>query len=308
MKTIIFFLILIIIVGVALYSVISELKGQVRLDEIKKYFTWSLPTSTPDVVVNVPPPVVQPVIPPPPQEPREPEKPQITPPKGFSLSELSPHYDKIRIENVSPPSSYYWYTALSKFSLRGDYSLSEKVDVTGWRVRGNKKRDVVIPQAVADFGLYNQQNVNVFLEKGSVATFFSSQSPIGKNLRLNKCTGYLNNSYKFDPSLPNNCPSIDRSDVISFSGKCQTFIFSLYGCREPSSMEKNELSGTNDVACRAFLDDLNYGGCYRKYGKNIDFFSGEWYVWMNLEMPFDSAHDRILLFDKQGLLVDEYIY
>lgn len=306
MKVAIFFLVLIIIVGVALYSVFSELRGQIKLGEIKKYFTWSSPTSSllsPDGGST--PVITQPVVTPPPQEP---EVPKITPPKGFSLKELSEYYDKIRIENVTPPSSYYWYSVVSKLSLRGDYSLGEKVDVTGWRVRGNKKNDVIIPQAVADFGLYNQQNTSMFLEKGNVATFFSSQSPVWKSFRLNKCTGYLNNSYKFEPSLPNNCPSIDRSDIISFSGKCQTFLMSLYGCREPSPAEKNELSGPKDVACRAFLDDLNYGGCYRRYGKDANFFSDTWYIWMNAEMPFDPAHDRILLFDKKGLLVDEYVY
>lgn len=238
---------------------------------------------------------------------REPEKPVIVPPTGFLLSQLSPYYDKVRLENVT--RSYDDYYSQAQFTLRTDYALENTVDVTGWKIKGNRGAEVSVPRAIADYGIQGSPQVSdILLKKGEYLVVYSGKSANNQNFRLNKCIGYLNNSYTFSPALPNSCPSVDRTTMVSFSGKCQSFIYSLGTCREPSSNEKNQFTLSEDAGCGAFLNSLNYGGCYSAYRYQLDFFSTEWRAWINQQFSFDKEHDRILLYDRSGLLVDEYTY
>lgn len=238
--------------------------------------------------------------------PREPEKPVIIPPTGFSLSQLSPYYDKVRLENVTRPYDSY---SQAQFTLRTDYALENAVNITEWKIKGNRGAEISVPRAIADYGIQGSPQVSdILLKKGEYLVVYSGKSPNNQNFRLNKCIGYLNNSYTFSPPLPHSCPSVERTIMVSFSGKCQSFIYSLGTCREPSSNEKNQFTLSEDAGCSAFLNSLNYGGCYSAYRYQTDFFSTEWRAWIDQQFSFDRDHDRILLYDKSGLLVDEYTY
>lgn len=231
--------------------------------------------------------------------------PQIKPPSGFTVSQLSPYYDKIFIDSVSRD---YSKKTINQITIRAN-SIKEKIDITGWYIKGNKSVFVYIPQAIKNFDLRSAWfESDIILESNNYVYIYNSQSPIGRNFRLNKCTGYLNNYYKFIPSLSNNCPRIDRGAIISFSGKCQNILTSIGTCKEISNKDWNSLIGDEEANCRAYVDDFNYGGCYSAHYSDSDFLSNEWRVWLNTNISFDIDHDRLLLFDKNGLLVDEKIY
>ena len=242
------------------------------------------------------------------QQPSSQIGPQLTPPEGFSTDDLSPFYGKVRTSWVRPAS--LWRDDPGEFSLSADYSLEGGVDITGWRLRVNKGGEAVIPQAVEDFDpTLPSKESDITLGRGEYLYAYGTKSPLGgRNLRLNACTGYLNDIYHPAPSFPNSCPSRNRSDFANFSGRCQSFIFSLGSCEEPTPQELNKYSLANDLGCRSYLDTLNYNGCYRKYRYTANFFSNEWRAWLNQAMPFDQQHDRVLLFDRNNLLVNEYIY
>ncbi len=235
---------------------------------------------------------------------QEPQRPNITPPAGFTIDQISSYYRLVRISGVSPAWSW---TSTGQFTLQADGSLKKGIDITGWRVRSNRG-DILIPQAVSNYdpsGLFPEGDI--ILAPGAQAIFYSSASPIGRNFRMNKCIGFLDTTYKFNPSLSSYCPAMyERSEIAGFSGRCQNIIFSLGGCSAPSAAQLNSVS--NESACKDFLDRFNYTGCYRKYSLAADFFSNEWRVWLGSTLFFDSSHDKIQLFDKEGLLVDQYIY
>ncbi len=228
----------------------------------------------------------------------------ITPPAGFTADQISPSYRFVRVSGVSP--MWNW-TSVGQFSLQADWSLKKGIDITGWRVRSNRG-EVLVPQAVSNYDPSGLSPAgDIVLSPGAQATFYSSASPMGQNFRMNKCVGYLNNTYKFNPSISSYCPNMyDRSEITGFSGKCQNLIFSLGGCSTPSAEQLNSVS--YEPACREFLDRFNYTGCYRKFFSNADFFSNEWKIWLGSTLFFDSSHDKVQLFDKDGLLVDQYIY
>ncbi|MBI4087231.1 MAG: hypothetical protein HY434_00150 [Candidatus Liptonbacteria bacterium] len=221
-------------------------------------------------------------------------------PEGFTASKLSPHFHKIRIGSVSPGSDSYY----GQISLSANFGGGDSVNVSGWYFQANKGSQFV-PKAV---NVYDPSGLtlesDIVLRSGDTLNMYSTQSAIGENLRLNKCIGYLENSNHFMPSLPLSCPSIDRSEISGFSGACQDVILSVGSCKLPPS---NPKLPPDDYACRSFLNTINYRGCFEKHRNDPDFLSREWRAWTNSRF-LDARHDTILLFDRQGLLVDKYSY
>ncbi len=232
-------------------------------------------------------------------------KPVPTPPAGFTVAQLSPYYGEVTIGNVSAGT----YNGVSQFSLNAAYGGTQApIDVTGWRFVSNKG-EVIIPKAIADYtpggaGFPG----DVTLGPGQTLNVWSSVSPIVQNLRLNACAGYLNDTYTFVPSLPQNCTAAyDRSAIETFSGPCQNYILSLWGCSLPSASRINSFSG--EPACQSFLNTkFGYSACYYANRFKPDFFSNTWDAWIGAPIIIDPSHDRLLLWDKQGLLVNEYVY
>lgn len=307
MKKLIIFLVIILVLLGLVFSVGRELKGKIVFRDIFKLTPLYVPPGTQQQPTNIPPNAG--VVQTPKQDvpPKIQEPPKPVPPDGFSINDLSPYYKKAAITGVVRPS--YSSPRRGQFTIRFSGTNEESVDVTGWKVRGNRGGEVYIPQASEDFGISGwTPNGNIVLRNGNYVTVYSAKGPIEKNFRLNKCIGYLNNTYSFNPKLPTSCPSFDRKEIITFSGACQNFLGRMGGCKEPTAAEKNMFTGPADTACRAFLDTLNYGGCYRAHRSDKDFFSNEWRVWLNAEMFFDTEHDRLILYDKNGKVVNEYIY
>lgn len=228
----------------------------------------------------------------------------IIPPEGFTREQLSPYYGQVVIAGVSHSSIYAPYSRASIAAKSGD-----QINISGWRIQNKWDSLPPIPQAIADFQPFGSSaRSDIILTAGQTVNLYSGRSANGLDFRLNKCTGYLNNYYNFEPDLPNACPALDKSGSRLFSSACQDFARSIYGCRVPTANELNRFAGANDGACHAFLESINYGGCYQEHRADSGFFSNEWRIWLNRNFDFDRRHDRLLLFDENNLLVDEYSY
>lgn len=217
----IFVLIVMILLGIALYSVFTTGGGV----SFKKFFVVpGIGSSTVSNVQMPPAPAVK--------SQTVPYTTQtITPPEGFTANQLSPIYQQVRITKG-------WLSNGFEIDLSAFYSSSnQKIDITGWRVQGNRD-SFTIPQAIANYVPYGFEEIqDITLTSGSYVKIYNAISPIGQNLRLNKCIGYLDSQntksdvgYNFIPSLPNTCPSLDRGEIVLFSSRCQTLIRGLYGC------------------------------------------------------------------------------
>lgn len=225
-----------------------------------------------------------------------------TPPQGFSVSDLSPYFEKATISSVRRPDRY---GTGGEFTVRVDSTITAGVDVTGWTVRSNRGSLTIT-------GAYgNQDPVNrlrIVIRPGTSALFYATTGAFVKNIELNACTGYLNDSYVVSPKLPNNCPRSSRSELVNFSGECQNFINSLGSCKVPAPVDLNRFTASRDAACRSFLDTFTYYHCVQRYSSLPNFYSYGWRVWVGTEFRFDPSHDRLFLLDTAGKLVDEYIY
>ena len=224
-------------------------------------------------------------------------------PSGFTLAELSPYFKKITFNGAwAGNGSSYGEITLSSYGL----NASDSVDITGWQIKTNRGGEY-IPQAV---NLYDPSGLtaesDIILGQGQYVYIYSSQGPF--NLRLNKCIGYMANAIKTTPSLPSNCPYVDQSAIskMGFTGTCENYIFSLGSCGIPN-LNSSQIPWT-DYACRDYLENnFNYKACFNAHLGDTDFLSNQWWVWTGLT-PLDSYHDTVSLFDKNGLLVDQYTY
>lgn len=228
----------------------------------------------------------------------QPPKPAPIPPRGFTVDQLSPFFKQIRVGSVSQTTFYIYANS----------PLENPTTVTGWQLKGNRA-GITIPGGIENYNPIAYTEGEIILSAGHHLYAYGNLSGFGKNIRLNKCMGYLNNVYSFNPRLPEGCPiDIDRYDTISFSGKCQSYIASLGSCREPSSEEMAKFA--NEDACISYIKENfgGYGKCYENHRRDKDFLSNTWYAWLGKPMPFDPLHDRILLLDRNNLLVDEYVY
>lgn len=252
------------------------------------------PIPLPSPIISKPKTVIEPMI------------PDNLIPLGFKREQLSPFFKKIKISSAYTSS---WNIVSSQIRLYSYLSEGETINMTNWKIKSNKQ-EITIPQAINIYepsGISTQEDIIVSKNNSSI-NIYSNSSPLNKNLRLNKCIGYLQNNYNFNPPLPNDCPSVPRSEINHLSGQCQSYILSLWECKLPDVSFYNSLPGNDQGnACRAFLNTINHNTCYNKHRFDADFLSNEWRFWVNQNI-LDSQHDRLWLFDKNGLLADEYIY
>jgi hypothetical protein len=309
---IVFILFAVLVLGLVIYSVQSGFWGKIwePINGIFSYKTahwFSAASSTPAKMIYTPPTPATPL-------PSSPSlsfssgntAPAIATseiPTGFSRSDLSPYFKKITLTGAWAGTLYsYGQITLGTYNM----NASDTVDITGWQIKTSNSGET-IPQAV---GLYDPSGLtapsDIFLGQNQYVDIYSSAGPF--NLRMNECIGYIGNSNHFTPALPVNCPYTNQSAIASmgFTGACENYIYSLGSCQAPNL---NDIRvPINDYACRDYLaNNFNYKSCFNAHVNDANFLSNEWRVWMG-SSPLDQYHDTVQLFDKKGLLVDQYSY
>lgn len=214
---------------------------------------------------------------------------------------------KVKISYVSP---YRYGSYPGEIRISSYLSKGEDIDITGWKLKSNHG-EIIIPQAVE---IYDPSgfapSADIVLKSGNYLSMYTNSSPLAINFRVNKCMGYLANTYSFSPPLYTSCPApySSRSEISYLPGFCQNYIFSLGSCKIPDADYLNTLPATNDGnMCRAYLNNINYGSCFNNHRSDSDFLSNEWRAWVNQNI-LDPYHDKLLLLDGQGLVVSEYSY
>lgn len=199
----------------------------------------------------------------------------------------------------------------SRITLYSRLQEKEAVNITGWKIKSNKN-EIVIPQGVEIYDPSGSlPTADIVLKSGHYVDLYSLASPLNRNLRLNKCVGYLENIYDFKPLyISQNCPYFSSSEIKQLSGQCQSYISSLSACKTPDVGFYNNLPGTDEGnACRAFLQNIGYGGCFRDHRQDADFLSKNWIIWLEPQtFNLDPQHDYLRLYDRKGNLVSEYSY
>lgn len=227
-------------------------------------------------------------------------------PDGFTEDQLSPNFHDVRVQQVSTGRYGFAGARYDRVSLVTNLGSDESLDVTGWRLQSNRDQ-YLFEQGVRAFQTGRTNTIEpLALAQGDRLELYSSRSPFGVNaLYVNRCMGYLNDQVRPVPEFGYSCPFPERAEFSRYTGRCQEYVLSLRSCTA-GNPNASQIPAT-DSACRGYVATLNYNGCVDRRLHDRNFTSGEWRVWLGKQI-LDPLHDRLLLLDRAGKLVDVYVY
>jgi hypothetical protein len=222
----------------------------------------------------------------------------FTPAMRIFRGNISSKTSNVKINSVIP------YASPQKIII---FNSGPDIDLTNWTIE-TSAGFFTITTGVRLFRPDSQTiHQNIILKTGDSLVVVEGSSPLSFNFYLNRCFGYLTNEYNFNSLFIKDCPRPSYTDISYFSSACQQFINNLDTCQIPSSNDINRFS--NDPACQQFIKDYyHYSSCVDRYQSAPDFFKKEWYVFANRGQFISTSHDRIVLRDDEGLVVDTYQY
>ncbi|KPJ56435.1 hypothetical protein AMJ49_04825 [Parcubacteria bacterium DG_74_2] len=230
----------------------------------------------------------------------------ITPAQRTFKINVSPYFEKVRISKVTIPSS----SRPSLTTLITNLKEEEKINITGWQIKG-RNGSAVIPQGIKKWlPGYNYADKDIFIKQGDKIYLSGSSNPLGKNRNFlnNKCFGYIAKSKNFITPVSGSCPKPEKEEISHLHICCQEFINRRVNrCFVPDYSKNFKIY--NDSECVDFLNEtFNYEGCFRKYSRDEDFLRNDWHIYLSTEIAADSYCDTIYLTDQNGLVVDKYSY
>jgi len=231
----------------------------------------------------------------------------LTPATRTFQIKLSPYFQKVRVSQVTTERS----SQPSLITLATYLQKGEKINITNWTLEG-KEGKVTIPQAVEKYyHYYNSPGPeDIILKQTSTIYLSAGFNPLGKdkNFRVNKCMGYLTDSFTFPIPLSKNCPRPTKYDIFDFEPCCQQFILNLPQCEIPDYSENAKVS--SDKECTSYLDEnFNNVGCFKNYSQDYNFFENVWHIYLNnKDITTTDSCDIIYLRDQNGLVADTYSY
>lgn len=226
-------------------------------------------------------------------------------PTGYTAKDLSGQFRRVRITGVRTYKGTAAATNADTVLLRENIGSGDSpVNVTGWRLQANQG-SYVIQRAAKIYRTSGATLGNVTLANGQSANVYSGSSAVRANFMGNSCMGYLSTQYDFVPKLAGTCTRPTKNEIATFSGACQDYILKLKTCQagDPNDSRIPE----SDPACRSFVAKLNYDGCVSTHQADARFFTDVWNIWSG-DRFLDPLHDRVLLLDGNGKLVDWYLY
>lgn len=240
------------------------------------------------------------------------EKPQQLPPG------VSPYKGVVSIDTVSrfsnsPAEEYiviHYSSGFFSFSGSGGNQTGVRpIDVTGWTI-GTPRSSALIPRAfnIAEIDAADQ---DIILPPGGNVVIVTGTPSYQQNFRENACTGYFNQTHTFTPSLSSSCidetPSRSALLGMGFNGACINAIESVSSCRTPQG--PFDISSIKSECVDYMNQNFSYVGCVKNFRDSKDFLKDTWRISFKRDTKlFDPLHDRVILRDRAGLLVDEFEY
>ncbi len=221
----------------------------------------------------------------------------------FKIVGFSPLYKQLKISGVTGKA----IPELNE-NIKITNGSQAGIDITGLIIKNQKNETVYLPMAAEVLNLQaGNLEKNLILEPGKSVIVHSGVSPVGKNFRLNKCSGYLNYYYIFLPKIQEDCPKPIEQEFVGYNKNCRDYIKNLKVCAPPNTAD---LKITFDRQCTDYLlSAFNYSSCVNRYQVYPDFLKNDWYVYLGKSYGFwNDSHDEAKLLDKNGNLIDSLSY
>lgn len=235
--------------------------------------------------------------------------------KGVTAKDIQPKPGYSQYENVvsilraqrsTDPAKEYVTIRNGSFFSRTEAAVS----INGWTIESRKSGKITIP-AAEEIPMIDTDTRQILLPPSGEVIITSGISTFGRSFRENVCTSYFSQNHLFTPSLAT-CSAIpfDAQKLLDsgYNGNCIDFVNGIARCRIPAiPYEKSSRIGN---ACIEYVSDTySYAGCVARFRDEKTFFKNTWRVFLNQPSHiFDTLHDRVILRDGEGLIVDEFEY
>lgn len=225
-------------------------------------------------------------------------------PSGYTASDLSSQFRLVRISGVQRAGNYTG-SGVDTITIKENIGANDgAVNLTGMTLKSNQG-SYAIQRAAKIYKTSGSALTNVTLANGQQANIYGGPSAVQANFMGNSCMGFLSSQYPFAPKLSGSCTRPTKNEIATFSGTCQEYILRMKTCEAGNPADSR--IPADDNACRNFVSGINYDGCVKKNQANENFYTNVWNVWAGKSF-IDPLHDRILLLDANGKLVDYFVY
>jgi hypothetical protein len=211
-----------------------------------------------------------------------------------------------RVQRSADPAKEYAVIRNGSFFNRAEAAVS----LNGWTLESRKSGKIIIPSA-EEIPLIDADTRSIVLPSGGEVIIVSGQTTFGRSFRENVCTGYFSQSHTFTPSIAScNAIPFNAQELLDsgYNSACVDYVRSIPRCRIPTI--PYEKSGRIGNACIEYITGAySYSGCVARFRDNTTFFKKTWRAFLNQPTRiFDALHDRVILRDNEGLIVDEFEY
>ncbi|MDP3934839.1 MAG: hypothetical protein Q8Q46_01305 [Candidatus Giovannonibacteria bacterium] len=187
------------------------------------------------------------------------------------------------------------YISLDNF----DYENKQTAVISGLTLQNRDRASATIGK--------DEYGNNISLKYGERAIIATGESALGKNFKINKCSGYMAQGKNISPSMSFSCPRIsDLALPRNLNNRCIDYIESLNSCVSPTI---NADTGINNDCAEFVSQHASYAGCVADHKNDSDFNQPEWRIYLgkNAEM-WGNRHENIQLFGQLGKLITETSY
>ena len=222
-----------------------------------------------------------------------------TPAQRNFFLDISPYFDKIKIESV-----WRWAEIPVIVLKVKNLEKNETINISGFKIKGKKFQKEI--KKATKIWKQGAKEKEIFVKNYQKIYLIGDKSPLGKSFLLNKCMGYLKENFQFFPDFYTSCPKPKIEEISYLSETCQEFILNLGNCQIPNWQRNYEIS--RDSKCIDYLQNhFNYSSCLKNHQKDKDFFENVWYLYLG-KFSLNKLHNKIELFDKNNKFISKYIY
>ncbi len=184
------------------------------------------------------------------------------------------------------------------------------VNFTGWTLRNENNSSYSIDQVVEDYSPSNTFSQSLVAAPGAIVVVNAGRSPVGKNFRLNACSGYLERIAPFTPSIGGQCPVPSDSIVRNLTRNCQSYLAGIPSCTPPPEAAMDVQNSVGRDCIQFGIDHYNYSRCREDHRFEPGFLQKEWRLFLGLTSGqfLNDDHDEVTLRDPSGKVVDRYSY
>lgn len=225
----------------------------------------------------------------------------ITPKTVPTISATSTAKDKIKISNIDRYS-----TKPNEQSITIRNSIGkDNINITGFKLVNSLGSQYIIPMGHTIPGINPIAEDNIILKPGETAKIIVGQQMSITNFQENICTGYFDEKTDYGRNLSHSCPKPDyMSRISTLPDYCIATFDEISSCRTIDTQKTQ-----NETCLQYSIDHFNYQGCLKDFKNKTGFQKGSWLVWMQRNTAFfRQLHDIVILYDRDGKIVDQYSY